>query len=239
MFRIQTKAQHAHFSMSGMCYISMLLQKSEGMDRAWRGAEAYHFWTLAQAQVQDGQYQAALRTALNTRRYVDALDPQNVFSLLALAALCTGHFGIASKAFMKLESLSGLSASQKENIASLASSVFMEHLPQVWVQANLQQAHASLCKSVQYHVQDPNDICEARYLSSGDAASHFLDGISSDKDTICIASGRVIQQSHAGDPEAVLRCPRCRHEMLVEAIDSKHLKHCPLCHAEISTHFKS
>lgn len=108
------------------------VQKDEGMDRAWRGAEAYHFWTLAQGQVQAGQYQAALRTALNTRRYIDALDAQNVFSLLALVALCTGHFGIASKAFMKLETLFCLTSLQKEGIASLASSIFMEHLPQVW-----------------------------------------------------------------------------------------------------------
>lgn len=119
---------------------SYVLQKDEGMDRAWRGAEAHHFWTLAQAQVQAGEYHAALRTALNTRRYIDALDAFDVFSLLALVALCTGHFGIASKAFMKLESIPGLSVLQKENVASLASSVFMEHLPEVLI---LCQCHVS------------------------------------------------------------------------------------------------
>ena len=101
------------------------------MDRAWRGAEAYHFWTLAQTQVQAGQYHEALRTALNTRRYLDVLEPRSVFTLLALVALCTGHFGVASKAFMKLEALSSLSGSQKEGIAALASSIFMGNLPQV------------------------------------------------------------------------------------------------------------
>lgn len=83
-------------------------------------------------------------------------------------------------------------------------------------------------------LQDPNDVCEARYLQGGDTDSQLLDGISSEKDTICVASGRVIQKPQGDDTEAVLRCRRCHHDMLMEAVDMKQLRFCLLCHARIA-----
>ena len=50
--------------------------ESKGLDSAWRGAEAYHFWLLAHRQLYAGNVDLAMRTALNLRDYEDILDPQ-------------------------------------------------------------------------------------------------------------------------------------------------------------------
>jgi WD repeat-containing protein 35 len=64
---------------------------------AWRGAEAYHFWLLAHRQLYGGQVDAALRSALQLRRYLDILPPLDVWSLLGLVGFYAGFFGTCSK----------------------------------------------------------------------------------------------------------------------------------------------
>ena len=78
--------------------------------------------------------------------------------------------------------------------------------------------------------QDPSEVCEARITHGSDISSHLLEGISSEKDSVCIASGRVIQNHRGGDMEETLRCRRCRHYMLMEIVDGKRLRVCTLCH---------
>ncbi len=56
------------------------------VDNAWRGAEAYHFLMLCQRQLYEGFVDAAMKTALNLRDYEDVLNPEEVYSLLALAS---------------------------------------------------------------------------------------------------------------------------------------------------------
>lgn len=51
---------------------------TQGMDSAWHGAEAYHFWLLAHRQLYSGNVDLAMRTALQLRNYEDVLDPQEV-----------------------------------------------------------------------------------------------------------------------------------------------------------------
>lgn len=50
----------------------------------------------------------------------------------------------------------------------------------------------------------------------------------------CMGSGRIIMPSggtRAGPP--VFKCKQCQHRTLVEVIEEKRLRHCPLCHAKI------
>ena len=56
------------------------------VDNSWRGAEAYHFLMLCQRQLYEGFVDAAMKTALNLRDYEDVLNPEEIFSLLALAS---------------------------------------------------------------------------------------------------------------------------------------------------------
>jgi WD repeat-containing protein 35 len=68
-----------------------------GVDNAWRGAEAYHFWLLAHRQLYSGNVDLAMRTALHLRDYEDILDPLEVYSFLALASFYNKFYGQCSK----------------------------------------------------------------------------------------------------------------------------------------------
>eukprot|EP00798_Chlamydomonas_sp_ICE-L_P009063 gene9063-16189_t len=83
------------------------LGDGKGIDNAWRGAEAYHFWLLAHRQLYAGNVDLAMRTALQLREYEDILDPQEIYSFLGLASFYNKFFGQCSKAFIKFESLPG------------------------------------------------------------------------------------------------------------------------------------
>ncbi|CAM9387754.1 unnamed protein product, partial [Hapterophycus canaliculatus] len=71
------------------------------LDSAWRGAEAYHYYMLAQRQLYQGKLDQAVRTAI--RR--DILSPWDVYCLVALTAYHSGYMGVCSRAFVKLENL--------------------------------------------------------------------------------------------------------------------------------------
>lgn len=101
------------------------------MDKAWQGAEAYHLWLLGQHQLLRGNYDSALRTALNIRRYTDILDARNVYVFLLLTALCAGYLGVAAKALMKLESMEEIPASDRSSLTALATAIFVNQVPQV------------------------------------------------------------------------------------------------------------
>jgi WD repeat-containing protein 35 len=68
-----------------------------GLDNAWHGAEAYHFWLLAHRQLYGGDPDGAMRTALHLRQYDDVLHPPDIYALLALAAFYNGFYGQCSK----------------------------------------------------------------------------------------------------------------------------------------------
>lgn len=107
------------------------MQGEESMDRAWRGAEAYHFWMLIHRQLYAGDTKAALRTALNMRRYDDVLPVTDIYAMLALVAFNGGYFGQCSKAFMRLESLHSERPGECEALAELAMSIFAQQAPVV------------------------------------------------------------------------------------------------------------
>ena len=57
-------------------------------DNAWHAAEAYHFWLLAHRQLYAGDMEAAMRTALNMRRYTDRLVNQSELAYFGPAVVC-------------------------------------------------------------------------------------------------------------------------------------------------------
>jgi hypothetical protein len=94
------------------------------------------------------------------------------------------------------------------------------------------------------HVQDPDEINEARSVADLGEGADMLEGIGSEKDSICVASGRVIKRQADGTcQQPTLQCRICRHHVLVcelGPIDStsrvqKPLAHCPLCHSQLLT----
>jgi WD repeat-containing protein 35 len=52
------------------------------IDNAWRGAEAYHFYRLAQSQLYNNLVDASMKTCLHLREYEDIINPVEIYSLL-------------------------------------------------------------------------------------------------------------------------------------------------------------
>ena len=75
------------------------------LEEAWRGAEAYHFLLLAHRQLYAGESEAAMRTALRLCEYDELLEPEPLYSLLALASCASGALATCSRAFVRLEAL--------------------------------------------------------------------------------------------------------------------------------------
>jgi WD repeat-containing protein 35 len=74
-------------------------------ENAWKGAEAYHYYMLAQEQLYSGKLHDALCTAYKLQDYVNYISPEEVYSLLALTSCLDRSFGICSKALIKLKTL--------------------------------------------------------------------------------------------------------------------------------------
>ena len=97
-------------------------------------------------------------------------------------------------------------------------------------------------------LQDPSDISEAHSSSVLADEGDALHGISSEKDTLCMASGRVIKKDKQGAAlQATQRCKCCRHHSIVDELPAFVQLHgagesprqraaarCPLCHAALA-----
>ncbi|XP_030213023.1 WD repeat-containing protein 35 isoform X1 [Gadus morhua] len=99
------------------------------VDNPWRGAQAYHFFLLAQRQLIDGHTEDAVRTALHLRDYEDTIPAVEIYSLLAVCSAASRAFYTCSQAFMKLESLESLEPEQRQQYEDLAFEIFTKHSP--------------------------------------------------------------------------------------------------------------
>ncbi|XP_058792392.1 WD repeat-containing protein 35 [Phymastichus coffea] len=75
------------------------------LERAWRGAEAYHLLLLAHRQLYAQNYEAAMRTALRLREYEPLLEPRPLYALLALASCGSKVLVTCSRALVRLEAV--------------------------------------------------------------------------------------------------------------------------------------
>uniref|UniRef100_A0A8D0XXX8 WD repeat-containing protein 35 n=1 Tax=Sus scrofa TaxID=9823 RepID=A0A8D0XXX8_PIG len=116
-------------ALAGLLEEDVLSTTSRFTDNAWRGAEAYHFFILAQRQLYEGYVDMALKTALHLKDYEDIIPAVEIYSLLALCACASRAFGTCSKAFVKLESLETLSSDQKQQYEELALEIFTKYTP--------------------------------------------------------------------------------------------------------------
>lgn len=106
--------------------LDAVASENSAVEGSWRGAEAYHFWLLAHRQLYDGQFEYARRTSLILQDYEDLLDAVDIYSFIAIACYYSKHYGRCSKAFMKLESIPGMSDEARESYADLATSIFVK-----------------------------------------------------------------------------------------------------------------
>ncbi|KAK3766441.1 hypothetical protein RRG08_056115 [Elysia crispata] len=173
------------------------------IDNAWRGAEAYHFYILAQRQMQDGYVDAAMRTTLHLRDFEDVLDPVNIYSLLALAACANRAFNVCSKAFIKLESLESLTVEQRRHYEELAMEIFTKHSPK-----DIRSGRAE-CPNCASQMPDWATVCPS----------------CDTKFPTCIVTGRPILEYQ------FWMCGHCKHRATQSEIS--HRRTCPLCHTMV------
>ncbi|KAL1124025.1 hypothetical protein AAG570_001795 [Ranatra chinensis] len=171
------------------------------MDNAWRGAEAYHFFMLAQRQLYDGHAESAMITCLKLKHYDDIIGPEEIYCLLALASCMCKAFGTASKAFMKLETIQTLDNAKKEEYADLAMAIFTRHAPR-----DYRTSYVS-CPTCTTPIPSWSGICpncDTRYPA-------------------CIVTGKTLT-----DLTVAWTCKSCKHSAAYNDISTK--QYCPLCH---------
>jgi WD repeat-containing protein 35 len=176
------------------------------LDQAWRGAEAVHFWMLAQQQLYSGHPAEAMQSATRATMFDDILPPKATYSLLALAAYAAGYMGVSSRAFIRLESLPDDEASEAERDAfrDTAFQIFLRGRP---IDPAVPKTECPKCSA---NVDPWAPLC----LSCG---ANF-DG--------CVATGEPIRS------QPYYRCDTCRHKMLLDVAAGR--KACALCHAAVS-----
>ena len=70
-----------------------------------------------------------MKCALRVAEHDEVIEPKEAFSLVAITAYYCSHFGQCSKAFVRLESLPGLTQAEREAYAALALDIFMRNPP--------------------------------------------------------------------------------------------------------------
>ncbi|KAM6433129.1 WD repeat-containing protein 35 isoform 2-T2 [Rhynochetos jubatus] len=135
--KVKGKSSETASALAGLLEEDVLSSANRFADNAWRGAEAYHFFILAQKQLYKGSVDAALKTALHLQDYEDIIPPVEIYSLLALCACASRAFDTCSKAFVKLESLETLRPEQRQQYEDLALEIFTRHCPKYNTKSDL------------------------------------------------------------------------------------------------------
>ena len=170
------------------------------LDAPWRGAEAYHFWLLAQKQLYLGNVEEAVRTALRLGEYDDVLPPERLHALVALTACYASMYGVCSRAFIRLEALP--QGEVAEQYRKLALSIFIRNPP-----------------------HDPKPPLTLPCGKCGAAVSEFDARCPecSRLQPVCVVTGTAVLPS-----DRVMACGACKHVGMHDAM--RRLAACPLCH---------
>lgn len=100
------------------------------LDAAWRGAEAYHYFALAQRQLYSGKIVQAMMSAIRCSEFEDIIEPVHIYCLVALTAYHCNYMGVCSRAFVKLETIEWPTEAQADAVQTLAVNIFTKHSPQ-------------------------------------------------------------------------------------------------------------
>jgi len=197
------------------------------LEIGWRGAEAYHFFMLAQNQLYNAQsgafdrktespFDACMRTSLRLMEYEDILDPVDIYSMIALTCYYNGFNQQCSRAFTKLETMDGVPEEKMQECSDLAMDIFART-------AGGPKDPESARKLIECpHCTQP---CKDWTSVCGNCNGKIL---------ACVASGKPIV-----DETKAYQCKACRHRCLTKEMKALDLHHCPLCHSAISSQYGS
>ncbi|XP_027606209.2 WD repeat-containing protein 35 isoform X1 [Pipra filicauda] len=161
--KVKEKSSESASALAGLLEEDVLSSTNRFADNAWRGAEAYHFFILAQKQLYKGSVDAALKTALHLRDYEDIIPAVEIYSLLALCACANRAFDTCSKAFVKLESLETLRPEQRQQYEDLALEIFTRYSPKYNKKSDLDDVLESGDEKLPVCVATGDPILEYRF----------------------------------------------------------------------------
>lgn len=196
----QTTAQ----TLQSLINLDQATGDNKQLESPWHGAEAFHFWILAQRQLYDGDFEGAMRTALRLTEYEDVLDTRDIYSVVALTTFHAKYLGECSRAFIKLESLDNATADEKEQYKKLAMSIFTRYAPQ---------------DPAVRKYPCPNDKCGAA-INGWQTRCNDCNAVYAG----CLITGRPIISKDA------THCRTCKHRMYQQGTK---VRNCPLCHTRL------
>uniref|UniRef100_A0A7S1KLL8 Anaphase-promoting complex subunit 4 WD40 domain-containing protein n=1 Tax=Percolomonas cosmopolitus TaxID=63605 RepID=A0A7S1KLL8_9EUKA len=198
---LQGEASNA---LEGLLKHDMSTGFDKTLDNAWHGAEAYHYFMLAQRQLYQRDIDAALNTAARLMSYDDILSIVDVYSLIALASYYAQDFSTCSHAFSKLECQEE-NTPLREQAEKLAVEIFTRHPPKQSKQVLRSHAQCLKCGTPAFDYESKCSGCSARFQS-------------------CVVTGRTIfKENH-------WTCTVCKHQALESAVYK--YKTCPMCHSK-------
>ena len=181
-------------------------------DSPWKGCEACHFYLLAHkhlygstASAASGSMDDAMKCAHHLQDYEEFLNLEDIYALIALTACGNRNFALASKAFMKLETMSEVAEHKRKQYSHLATDIFARHPPKE--SRNVAKHECSSCSLLIPDYLTVCPSCNTRFPT-------------------CVATGRPIVS-----PDDEWTCDRCRHSALKSEISL--FNNCPLCHLQV------
>jgi len=182
--------------------------ENKALDNAWHGAEAYHFYMLAQRQLYNGEIDAAMKTSLRLSAYEDVLNPKDIYSLIALTTFYNQHYQQCSKAFIRLESLTNTPPETLGMYEKLALEIFTENPP------NDKKTRNQTCPNCGGAVKDWFNRCPS----------------CDQKFYACTVTGRALVGNHG-----TIKCKVCKHSAYYQELSG--LNNCPLCHSVMPSRY--
>lgn len=191
-------------ALSGLIKHELTTGFDKTMNNAWHGAEAYHFFMLAQRQLYQQDIESALTTSLRLQAYDDTLSVTDVYGLIALTSLYSQDFVTCSNALSKLECQEENSSLQSQ-AEQLAVEIFTKHPPKKSNFSKKPQGRCPKCGASSFEHESKCSSCSTTF-------------------PVCIISGKAIFS------QKYWTCETCKHHA-TESLISK-FKTCPLCHTK-------
>jgi WD repeat-containing protein 35 len=173
----------------------------------WRGAEAFHYYMLCQAQLYKKQFKEACKTVMRLTIYEKEIGTEEVYRLIALCSYVNKCFKICAEALSILQNLKTISWQKRLKYKDLAESIFIQYMPKN-IDEKFYRCSNEECKQL---VSEYDIYCKScGYNFSG-----------------CVLSGASIFDHH------YFKCKQCHHKTKKVEVKKNPINNCPFCHISL------
>ena len=175
---------------------------------SWRGAEAFHYYMLCQAQLYNRKFKEACKTSIRLSLYEKELGSEEVYRLIALCSYLNKSFAFCSYALSTLEKLNTINKYRKAKYEELAKSIFVKYEPKN-VDEKFFKCPNNDCKQA---VSEYDIYCKNCGMN--------FNG--------CVLTGASILDHH------YFKCKQCHHRTKKNEVKRSTIGNCPLCHCSLN-----